>query len=317
MILTRRTTLLGGLALGACAPALTPPDDQVGLKDDRGLHFARAMHAIEQRIGGRIGVATLNTAVSDGLDFLGYRSNERFAMCSTFKWLLAAHMLWMGDRQPDFLQSRVLYNEADLLEHAPVAREHISDGPLGRMGEMTVEQMCEAIVEVSDNTCANALLRGAAMGPEGFTRFLRSTGDGVTRLDRYELELNEVPPGDERDTTTPDIMARNLRSFLLAHVELGAAPLSQSSREKLIGWMIESPTGRERLRAGLPSDWRVGDKTGTWNGATNATNDVAIAWPPGRAPIVIASYLSASTVEPRDRNAAHAEIARIVAEQWS
>lgn len=85
----------------------------------------------------------------------------------------------------------------------------------------------------------------------------------------------------------------------------------------LIGWMVESPTGRERLRAGMPADWRVGDKTGTWNGEHNATNDVAIAWPPNRAPIIIAAYLSANTVDAAARNAAHAEIARIIVEHFS
>jgi beta-lactamase class A len=170
--------------------------------------------------------------------------------------------------------------------------------------------LCEAIVVVSDNTAANLLLDGA-MGPQGFTRFLREQGDAVTRVDRLEPDINEVPPGDERDTTTPLAMVRNLQRFLLTDEVLNPA-----SRERLIGWMVASTTGRERLRAGLPSNWRVGDKTGTWIGEHNATNDVAIAWPPGRAPIVIACYLSASTVEPAQRNAAHAEIARSVAEEW-
>lgn len=307
--LTRRGALLSGLALAACAPQAhtdaragytLPPDDP---------RFA----AIEQRIGGRVGVAAWNTGADQ---WLGHRRNERFAMCSTFKWLLAAQMLQLGESQPDFLASRVLYNEDDLLDYAPVAREHIADGPMGRMGAMSVEQMCEAVVVLSDNTCANVLLEGAAMRPEGFTHFLRSNGDGVTRLDRYEIELNDVPPGDERDTTTPDAMARTMRRFLLGHVELGRPPLNEASREKLIGWMVESPTGRERLRAGLPPDWRAGDKTGTWNGENNAANDIAIAWPPGRAPIIIAAYLHRSTADVAARNAAHAEIARIVAEEW-
>jgi beta-lactamase class A len=150
-----------------------------------------------------------------------------------------------------------------------------------------------------------------AGGPEGLTRFLRANGDGVTRLDRTEPTLNENLPNDPRDTTTPDAIARTLKRFLLEDGVLNAA-----HREKLIGWMVESPTGRERLRAGLPGDWRVGDKTGTWNGVHNAANDVAIAWPPGKAPIIIAAYLSESTADPAARNAAHAEIASIVADEW-
>jgi beta-lactamase class A len=176
---------------------------------------------------------------------------------------------------------------------------------------MTIEQAAEGAVVMSDNTCANLLLANIG-GPQGLTQFLRSQGDNVTRLDRLEPGMNEVPPGDERDTTSPDAMVRTLHRLLLTDDVLNPA-----SREKLIGWMVASPTGRQRLRAGLPSNWRVGDKTGTWNGPTNAANDVAVAWPPGRAPILIACYLSASTVEPAARNAAHAEIARIVAEEWA
>lgn len=306
--LTRRGALLSGLALAACAPQapadprrsyVPPPDDP---------RFA----AIEQRIGGRVGVAAWNTGTDQ---WLGHRRNEAFAMCSTFKWLLAAQMLELAEHQPDLLASRVLYREEDLLSYAPVTRERFGSGPMG-MGEMSVEELCAAAVLVSDNTAANLLLEGAAMGPEGFTRFLRSNGDSVTRLDRMEPELNENLPGETRDTTTPDAMARTMRRFLLGHIELGAPPLNGASREKLIGWMVESSTGRERLRAGLPGAWRVGDKTGTGGEANNATNDVAIAWPPRGAPIVIAAYLSHSTVAPAARNAAHAEIARVIAEEW-
>lgn len=306
-MLTRRDTLLGALALGACAP----PEARVQRIDAAPPNDPR-FAAIEQRIGGRVGVAAWNTGADA---WLTHRAHERFAMCSTFKWLLAAQMLQLAERQPDLLSDRVLYREQDLLSYAPITRERFGHGPMG-MGQMSVEGLCAAAVTVSDNTAANLLLQGAAMGPEGFTRFLRSNGDGISRLDRLEPELNENLPGDERDTTTPEIMARNLRSFLLGHSELGSPPLNEASREKLLGWMVESPTGRERLRGGLPSSWRAGDKTGTGGETNNATNDVAIAWPPNGAPIVIAAYLSHSTAEPAARNAAHAEIGRIVAEAW-
>lgn len=297
MILTRRTTLLGGLALGACAqstsaarevPAPAPNDPRIA--------------AIEHSVGGRIGVFAVNTA--DGA-ILVHRASERFAMCSTFKWLLAAQHLWMNDETPGWLDEVAMFGPGDLLDHAPTAREHLA------RGAMSNETMCEGAVVLSDNTCANLLLV-ASGGPAGFTQFLRAHGDSVTRLDRNEPSLNVVPPGDERDTTTPEAMVATMQRFLL-----GETVLSAAAREKLIGWMIESPTGLARLRAGLRADWRAGDKTGTWNGELNCTNDVAIAWPPGRAPILIACYLSASTVEPAARNAAHAEIARIIAEEWA
>jgi len=296
---TRRTALLSGLTLAACAPTAPadpreryapPPDDP---------RFA----AIEARIGGRVGVAALNTGTGV---WLGHRRNEAFAMCSTFKWALAAAVLntaqHSGGPQLDEI---VRYNQSSMLPHAPVTSQHLA------RGWMTVEELCAAAVVTSDNPAANLLLE-LQLGPEGFTRFLRANGDGVTRLDRTELALNENLPGDPRDTTTPDAMARTLQHFLLEEGVLNAA-----NREKLIGWMIESTTGLSRLRAGLPTDWRAGDKTGTSTATHNATNDVAIAWPSGRAPIIITSYLSESTVNLEARNAAHAEIARIIVGEWA
>lgn len=305
---SRRQTLIGGLALSACTPQTAPRASYTPPPDDP--RFA----AIEARIGGRVGVAALNTANEE---WLTLRAHERFALCSTFKWMLAAQMLALAERQPGFLDERVLFNEEDLLSYAPVTRQRFEERANGLpWAEMSVGELAEAATVMSDNTAANLLLEGAAMSPAGFTHFLRANGDAVTRLDRYEIELNDVPPGDERDTTTPDAMARSLRRFALGHVQLGSPPLNAVSREQLIGWMVASPTGRERLRAGLPADWRVGDKTGTWTAEHNATNDVAIAWPPGRAPIVIACYLAGSTADLPARNAAHAEIAGIIAAEW-
>jgi beta-lactamase class A len=289
---SRRETVLGALALGACAQT---PIAESSSDDPR---FA----AIEGRIGGRLGVAALNTGTGA---WLTRRPYERFAMASTFKWLLAAQMLHMDMHMPGFREQRVLFRENDLLEYAPATRARIGENGVG---EMTVEELCEAIVVVSDNTAANLLLVGAG-GPAGLTSFLRANGDAVTRLDRDEPTLNENAPGDERDTTTPDAMARTMQRFLL-----GDAVLNPASRERLVNWLIECRTGRERLRAGLPADWRAGDKTGT--GANGAANDVAIAWPPGRPPIVIACHMSESTAGAAMLNAAHAEVGRIVTEAW-
>lgn len=294
-MLTRRDTLLGAMALGACAPVerratyAPPPNDP---------RFA----AIEERIGGRVGVAAWNTGTGD---WLGRRIHERFAMCSTFKWALAAAQLNLAQNGGPQLDERVRFDGSDLLSYAPTAREHLA------RGWMTIEEACEAAVTLSDNTAANLLLEIQG-GPEALTRFLRANGDGLTRLDRPEIALNDVAPGDERDTTTPEAMARTLKRFLLDD-----GVLTPAHRQRLIGWMVESPTGRERLRAGFPAEWRVGDKTGTWTAENNATNDVAIAWPPNRAPIIVACYLHSSTADAAARNAAHAEVARIIAEEWS
>lgn len=297
-MLSRRQTLAGALGLAACAPtgrgtSATPTADDPRIAD------------IERRIGGRIGVCAIDTGSDRRLT---HRAGERFAMCSSFKWLLAAQMLKRDMHMPGFREQVVRFDQSDILSYAPVTRARIgADG----LGAMTIAELCEATVVTSDNAAANLLLEGA-MGPEGFTRFLREGGDAVTRLDRTEPALNENLPGDERDTTTPEAMARDLGRFLLED-----AILNQTAREQLIGWMVAARTGLERLRAGFPSTWRAGDKTGTSDEVHNATNDVAIAWPPNRAPILIACYMSDSTAAYAERVAAQAEVGRIAAEIWS
>ncbi|HRE43228.1 MAG TPA: class A beta-lactamase [Terricaulis sp.] len=291
---TRRGALAGAAALAACAPVRGGV--AVAQQDDP--RFA----AIEARVGGRVGVYALNTA--DGA-MLSHRGDERFAMCSTFKWLLAAGVLHYAARGGPQLDDPVRFDARDIVTYSPRVEASLA------RGVMRVEELCEATVTISDNAAANLLLVGM-MGTEGFTRFVRGIGDAVTRLDRLEPALNANTPGDERDTTTPSAMAHTMRRLLAEEAQLSAV-----AREKLLGWMIASPTGLSRLRAGLPEGWRAGDKTGTSDGANNATNDVMIAWPPGRPPILITCYLSHSTAPMADRNAAHAEIARIVTESWS
>ncbi|WP_437805746.1 class A beta-lactamase [Sorangium sp. So ce1078] len=263
-----------------------------------GAQAAPALARIEAQLGGRLGVAALDTANGARI---GHRAAERFAMCSTFKALLAASLLARVDQGQLTLDHRVTYRESDLLEHAPVTRARLAEGGL------TVEELCAAAVETSDNTAANLLLAQIG-GPAGLTAYLRSLGDQVTRLDRDEPALNANTPGDPRDTTTPDAMTDTCRVILVDDRALRAA-----SRARLAAWMVRSKTGLTRLRAGLPSDWVVGDKTGTGMGATN---DVAIAWPPSRAPIVIACFVDAPSASPDARNAAHAQVARIVAEAF-
>jgi beta-lactamase class A len=257
--------------------------------------------ALEQRVGGRIGFFALDTASGRSIE---HRAHERFAMCSTFKWLLAAEVLSnaLGSR-PDFsLEKRIAYGEADLLGHAPRAREHLKEGA------MSVGALVDAAVEVSDNTAANLLL-ALVGGPSGLTAWLRQMGDQDTRLDRSELSLNTNLPGDARDTTTPAASAGDLQQMLL---EKSLPPLAT---ERLKAAMERSQTGGTRLRAGLPSDWRVADKTGTC-GERGAVNDVAVIWPKGRSPLVVAAYLSDSAASVETLEAAHAELARITAQAW-
>ena len=259
---------------------------------------------LERNLRGRIGVAALDTGSGAKIS---WRGGERFAMCSTFKWFLAAAVLGRCEHHQLVFDQRLSFSAGDLnLPHSPISTAHL------REGGMPVAALCEAAVEESDNLAANTLLR-AIGGPSGLTAWLRAIGDSDTRLDRTEIALNENLPGDPRDTTTPDAMIATMRRVLLGDV------LTSQSRALLIGWMRNCQTGLASLRAGLPRGWVVGDKTGhgTGSGPTSAVNDLAIAWPPRRPPILIASYITGSAAPFTDQTAAHARIARIVSQTFA
>lgn len=253
------------------------------------------LQALEGRHGGRLGVSILDTASGKRID---HRADERFPMCSTFKFLAAAQVLARVDRGEEQLQRRIVYADKDLVAYSPMTGKHV-----GAPG-MTLDELCHAAITLSDNTAGNLLLDSFG-GPAGLTAFARSLGDAVTRLDRRETELNEAIPGDPRDTTTPAAMLDDMRRLLLGDV------LSQASRKQLADWLLANTTGGSRLRAGLPRDWRVGDKTGTSD--NGASNDIAIVWPPGRAPLLVAAYYAESTAPQETRNAVLAQVGSIAA----
>ncbi|HTI66839.1 MAG TPA: class A beta-lactamase [Caulobacteraceae bacterium] len=272
-------TLTVGAAL-SCAPAwAATPDPELA--------------ALERRVGGRLGFAALDTGSGQRI---AHRADERFPLCSTFKWLAAAAVLARVDSGAERLDRRVTYGKADLLAVSPITGAHVGEG-------LSVADLCAAAVTVSDNTAANLLLASLG-GPAGLTRWLRAQGDAVTRLDRNEPALNSAVAGDPRDTTSPAAAVADLGAFLLGDT------LSNASRARLAAWMTATRTGDKRLRAGLPKGWRVGDKTGT--GAHGSSNDVAIAWPPSGKPILIAAYLTGGAASGEAREAAIADLGRLV-----
>ena len=258
--------------------------------------FADEMKQLEARSGGRLGVAVLDT-MDDAI--IQHRGDERFPMCSTFKLLAAATVLKGSGDDLAGLQRRVRFEKSDLVTYSPETEKHVGgDG-------MSLSEICEAAITLSDNTAANLILKNIG-GPEGLTTFARSLGDQVTRLDRIEPELNEAIPGDPRDTTAPNAMAASVRKLLLGDA------LNESARGQLARWLVANKTGDARLRAGLPRAWRVGDKTGTGRDGTGTNNDVAIVWPANRPPLIIACYLTGSTLEMAAQNEIIASIGRAV-----
>lgn len=282
MLITRRSAVLGAALLPLASAT-------AGIQDGR-------IAAIEKRTGGRLGVAVLDTKSGRRIE---HRAHERFALCSTFKFLLAAAVLARVDAGKERLNRFIAYGPNDLVVFSSVAEAHLGEGG------MTLSALLEGVIERSDNTAANLLLATLG-GPKGWTRFARSLGDPVSRLDRIETELNSAIPGDPRDTTTPFAMLNDMKKILLGRV------LSGASHQKLKDWMMASATGARRLRAGLPADWRIGDKTGS--GEHGARNDIAILWPPKRAPILACVYFAESNMPDDARETAIADVARIIAE---
>jgi beta-lactamase class A len=237
--------------------------------------------------------------------------DRRFPMCSSFKWLLAACVLSHVDAGSEHLDRRVAFNAADIQDYAPTAKAALARAG-GLRGEMTVDGLCEAAVTLSDNTAANLLLGGIG-GPPALTAWLRGHGDAVTRLDRVEPALNRVPPGDQRDTTTPSAMAGDLHRILFGE------GLTAVSRERLMRWLLDCKTGDARLKAGLPTGWRIAHKTGTWSYDPTVTTpqraasgDVGVLFPPMGEPILIAAYTAGSTRPQAEVDAWFASVSRTV-----
>lgn len=243
------------------------------------------LKALEESVRGRLGVYIHDTRTRVGV---GWRVNERFTHCSSFKLSLAAMVLRMADDGRADLSEVLRWETQDMLGVSPVTAANIERG-------LTVGALAQATLVTSDNTAANVLLKRYG-GPAALTAFWRTLGDTVSRLDRYEPELNVTPPGTALDTTTPHAMA-----MTLGYLVTGGA-LSATGRATLTGWMAEVRTGSERLRKGFPSSWQSGDKTGTGIGTAKHTYvDIAYGGPAGRAPIIVTAYFEPSKlVEPMD-----------------
>ena len=303
--MSRRGLLIGAAAMALDGQAvLAAADDATGSgrgaspKEGHAVAHqpkgdaAKQLAALEKREGGRLGVEAWDTGSGKRIH---HRSDERFAMCSVFKFLAAGAILKRVDQGTERLDRRIEFGASDLLEYAPVAKEHVKDGSL------TLGELCAAAIEWSDNTAANLMLK-ALGGPVAVTSFIRSTGDPITRLDNIEPALNVVHPGEVHDTTTASSMVGLLKSVVLGKV------LSAESRSRLEGWMLDAKVGELRLQAGLPAGWRIAHKTGT---SDDQTNDVGIIWPPNHAPTVVAAFYNRGGTPKKQREDVLREVGRI------
>jgi beta-lactamase class A len=278
------TAALASVAVYAAPRVTAAPGDTV--------HPALA--DLERRFDARLGVYAEAT---DSGAAVAHRADERFAFCSTFKALAAAAVL---HRNPmSHLDTLIRYTGQDLMNSSVITRQHVDTG-------MTIGELCDAAVRFSDGTAGNLLLRDLG-GPGQLTAYVRGLGDTVTRMDRFEPTIADAVPGDPRDTSSPRALTGDLRALLLGET------LTADKREYLQDLMRRNATraGAERIRAGIPSDWVIADKTGT--GDYGTANDIAVVWPPNSGPLTMAIMSTKTTRDARSEAALLAEAARYVA----
>ena len=249
-----------------------------------------AVKKAEKQLDARMGIAVYDL---ETMRHWEYRGNERFPLTSTFKTFACGALLWRVDGQKESLERVVEFGESALVEYSPITQKFA-----GKEG-MSLFDLCEATLLTSDNSAANFILKEIG-GPEAVTSFLRLLGDGSTRLDRWETDLNEGTPGDARDTTTPLAMAESFRKLLLEDV------LLVESRQQLKQWLVDNQVSAALLRKSVPKDWVVADRTGA--GGYGSRSITALMWPPERKPVVVALYLTQTSASFEARNQAIAEI---------
>lgn len=249
---------------------------------------------LENSSHGHIGVFAINT---ENNRVIAYHAKNRFPLCSTNKVMGVAAILKESERHTGLLNKKINYRNSEIIAWSPATKKHINSG-------MTITELGKAAITLSDNTAINLLMKEID-GPKGVTDFVRSIGDDTFNLDRWEPELNTAVPGDLRDTSTPEAMANSLRKLVFGHV------LALKQQELLKTWLIENTTGDARIRAGTPSGWVVGDKTGTC-GHYGAMNDVGIVWPKDGSPIIVAIYFTAKKENAKPLDDVIAKATRII-----
>lgn len=288
MTVTRRLAMAGSLVAlaGACVPIDPSPKGRL----------AARLRILEAASGGTLGVALLNTASGE---MIGHSRTLRFGHCSSFKLSLAAMVLWRDQKGTDSADRVVRWSEAELLPVSPFTTERLAQGA-------SLRELAEATQKTSDNTAANVLLRELG-GPAALTWFWRMLGDGESRLDRIEPELNQVPVGELRDSTTSEAMCRTVAALCFGDV------LGPAAQAELRQWLVGTQTGLRRVRAGLPAGWQAGDKTGTslWPGMGSLYVDIGFAQPPDRAPLAFAAYFRAGAAHEAMDPAAEAVLAEV------
>lgn len=262
--------------------------------------FQEKLGQLEKEANGRLGVYAINTANHQKLE---YRADERFPFCSTSKVIVVSAMLKKSEKNPELLQKKIMYTSQDIEKsgYIPITEKSLDQG-------MTIAELGKAAIEYSDSGAMNLLINQLG-GLEPVNEYAKSIGDPAFRIDRFEPDINSAIPGDHRDTTTPTAMGASLQKLTLGDA------LQSPQRELLLDWLKNNTTGNFKIRAGVPKNWIVGDKTG--GGKYNTANDIAIVWPPHCAPIVMVVYFTGHQSDGTDQSNVLAETARLIISEFA
>lgn len=281
------------LAVAAFIPFITFSAPLLAATTDQISTIQQSLADLEKSSGGRLGVVLINTADNSQIV---YRGDERFPMCSTSKMMVVAGVLKQSESQKGLLDQLVDIKKKDLVSHSPIAEKRLNN-------KMSLAELSAATLQYSDNAAMNKLIEQLG-GTKKATAFARSIGDKTFRLDRTEPTLNTAIPGDKRDTTTPLAMALSLQKLTLGDA------LAAPQRDQLVEWLKGNTTGAASIRAGLPTEWVVGDKTGS--GSYGTTNDIAVIWPKDKAPLILVTYFTQNEKEAKSRREVLASAAKII-----
>lgn len=304
-IVNRCAALLAAtvLVLSGCTSGSEPAGGSSSAEGSEATttELTAAIGRLEAEYGAVVGLYAVDTGTGAEVT---HRADRRFAFASTYKALAAGAVLARSG--PDELSRVVTYDDADLVPYSPITEQHVADG-------MPMSAIIDAAVQESDNTAGN-LLFDALGGPAGFQDALRSIGDETTRSERREPELNDVAPGDERDTSTPRALATDLRAYAVGdgRDDVAGDLLDDDARATFVETLRGSTTGMDTIRAGVPDGWVVGDKTGTSGHGTR--NDIGVVWPPDGDPIVLAVLTHATAGDEEPDDALLAEATRVAIE---
>lgn len=287
---------------------------------------------IEASCKGKLGAAVI-TAKSSHF----HRKDEQFSLQSVMKLMVSMAALDQVDKGKWKLDQKLTFSRSDLsISHQPIkerlgTRKSISIS-LADLIELAVTESCSAsadymIRKMGGTQSVNAFLKKngiQGMSVDRQERDLQSEIAGLTWKPEYsddaklEAAANKVPSdkqdaayrryqADSRDTTTPAAMGDLLKKLVTGKL------LSPKSTQYLLGVMERTSTGPQRLKAGVPTGWKLGHKTGTSSthrGVACATNDVGVARSKSGEWIVIVALLRDSTLGPENRDKVLCQVAQ-------